>query len=118
MPWIVIPNCNHCGECCKPPVVVENPCIELGQDRCLFYTDEVDTGTSYGHCLIYHAKRNYNKVRDRLGNKMTAQQIAWFEHNCLKWPDPIDLIVDPNDPDTEFRFELPPSCAYTVEWVP
>ena len=51
MPWVVIRNCNHCGECCKPPVVVENPCIERGHDRCLFYTDDVDTGTGLANVV-------------------------------------------------------------------
>ncbi|GAI60979.1 unnamed protein product [marine sediment metagenome] len=39
MPLIKIGSCNQCGRCCKREggLMVENPCIELHEDRCKFY---------------------------------------------------------------------------------
>ena len=114
MPWIITGSCNHCGLCCKPPVIIENPCIELGQDRCLFYADETDPEISkFGHCLIMQANRNYNRVRDRFGNKMNQEQIDWFEHNCVMWPTrvkDIQALIDE-------LFDLPPECNFELTWV-
>ncbi len=28
MTLIRVGSCNHCGECCKPPVIIENPLPE------------------------------------------------------------------------------------------
>lgn len=118
MPWLVTGNCNHCGVCCLAEslggFMRENPCIELGEDRCKFFTDDVDpTIGKYGHCLVMQANRVYPKVRDRFGNKMTDEQIAWFEHNCPMWParvKDIEALVDG-------LFELPSTCNYSIEWV-
>lgn len=115
MPWIVSGSCVHCGLCCKPPVVVENPCIELGQDRCLFYTDDVDTSIRYGHCLIKQVGDNYNRVRDRFGNRMTDDQIRWYEANCRQYPKLIDHLAKEHG---GYGVELPPGCGYTIEEVP
>lgn len=113
MPWLVTGNCNHCGACCKPPVMVENPCMIKGDTECLFYTDDVDTGTQYGHCLIKQANDNYNRVRDKNGDKMTDVQIAWYEHNCRLWPARVKDIQALRDG----LFELPPTCGFSMEWV-
>ncbi len=85
--------------------MLENPCIELGQDRCRFYTEEQG-----GHCLIMQADQNYNRVRDRFGEKMTARQIEWFEHNCPVWPTGAKDIDDL----CNRRYELPPSCGFEL----
>lgn len=115
MPWIVTGNCNHCGLCCKREggLIVENPCIELHEDHCKFYADSADE-TRYGHCLIMQAKRNYNKVRDRYGNKITADQIRWFEHNCPAWPTDTRRLQELIDG----LWELPAYCNYKFEEVP
>ncbi len=117
MPWLVTGSCAHCGICCLAQSLggplLENPCIELGQDRCLFYTDDVDTGTRFGHCLILQANRNYNRVRDRFGIKINDAQIAWFEHNCVFWPVRIKDIQALRDG----LFELPPECNFELTWV-
>ena len=95
--------------------MLENPCIELGEDRCKFFTDDVDTGMGkYGHCLVMQADRKYAKVRDRFGNKMTDKQIAWFEHNCVMWPARVKDIQDLRDGN----FDLPPECNFELTWVP
>jgi len=65
MPFIKLGSCNQCGLCCRPPVMVENPCIELGEDRCKFYVDELNNQL-YGHCLIYgRGNKPITAVRDR-----------------------------------------------------
>jgi len=92
--------------------MLENPCIERGQDRCKFYT-ETASGDKYGHCLIMQANRNYNRVRDRFGDKMTVAQIVWFEHNCPVWPARVKDIQALRDG----LFELPVTCGFTIEWV-
>ena len=119
MPWLVTGSCNHCGVCCLSEslggFMLENPCIELGEDRCKFFTDDYDPEIGkYGHCLIMQAKRVYPKVRDRFGNRMTDAQIAWFEHNCPMWParaKDIQALIDR-------KFELPPECNFEIVWVP
>lgn len=113
MPWIVSGSCAHCGVCCKPPVVVDNPCMVRGDTECLFYTDEVDTGTRYGHCLIKQVNDNYNRVRDKNGDRITDEQIRWYEHNCRLWPARVKDIQALRDG----LFELPPTCGFTIEWV-
>ena len=118
MPWIVSGSCANCGVCCLCEklggFMLENPCIERGQDRCKFYTDDVDSEIGkYGHCLIMQANRVYPKVRDRFGAKMNDEQIAWFEHNCVMWPMRIKDITALRDE----LFELPPTCGFSIEWV-
>ena len=85
--------------------MLENPCIELGEDRCKFYTND-----GHGHCLVMQANCVYAKVRDRFGEKMTAEQIRWFEHNCPVWPararDAQALAAG--------RFQLPLTCGYEL----
>lgn len=114
MPWVVSGSCTHCGVCCKPPVVLDNPCIVRGEDRCRYYTDTADTGTRFGHCLILQKGGNYNSVRDRFDNKMTREHIRWFEENCLTFPtaekDALDLA--------DGRFTLPTECTFSLTWVP
>lgn len=114
MPWLVSGNCNHCSACCKPPVVVENPCMVLGDTECLFYTDDVDTSTRYGHCRIKQVNDNYNRVRDKNGDRMTDAQIAWYEANCLQYPALMHFMAKE---DGGKGAELPPTCAFTIEWV-
>lgn len=106
MPYIKIGNCNHCGKCCMPPVMVENPCIELGEDRCKFYVDKLCAG-KYGHCLIYdRGNKPIKNVRDSKGNKITQEQIRWFNDNCLDYP----LVKD-----AEAGVYPPPECSFTFE---
>lgn len=113
MPYLVTGICNNCGICCLSEslggFMLENPCIELGEDRCKFYTDD-----EQGHCLVMQANRVYPKVRDRFGKKMTAEQIAWFEHNCPIWPArarDVQALVDG-------KFELPLGCGFSIEETP
>lgn len=99
--------CNHCGKCCLPPVMLENSCIDRGQDRCKFYTD-TDNGELYGHCLIYGRHGAIKKVNDRFGTLITETQIDWFNLNCIDYPVPIDVEAG----------VLPPSeCSFTFEVV-
>jgi len=98
--------------------VVESPCISKSEDRCKFFTDSLSTAETYGHCLIKRVKDNYNKVRDRFGNKMTVEQIAWYETNCRTYPSPLELIVDPKAVELKLGFKLPEGCGFKVEWVP
>jgi len=100
--------CNHCGKCCMPPVMVENPCIELGEDRCKFYTDEVNN-QKYGHCLIWgRGAKPITTVRDRFGNKITDAQIKWFNDNCIDYP---------SAEDAEAGYLPPPECSFSFEVV-
>ena len=106
MPIIRIGNCNHCGKCCLPPVMVENPCIERGEDRCKFYV-EIDNGKLYGHCLIYgRGNKPIKNVKDRFGNKITDGQIAWFNQNCIDYP---------HTKDAEAGVYPPPECSFSFE---
>ncbi len=97
--------CNYCGKCCMPPVMLENPCIELGEDRCKFYVDEI-VDQVYGHCLIYASKLNFNKVKDRFGNKITESQIKWFNDNCIDYPSAEDLQAGRCPSECSFSFEV------------
>lgn len=106
MPLIKIGSCSNCGKCCKPPVMLENPCIELGEDRCKFYTDKVNKAP-YGHCLIHgRGNKPITTVRDRFNNKITPEQIQWFNDSCLDYPS-IE----------EGSFSLPPECSFSFEVV-
>lgn len=106
MPFIRIGDCNHCGLCCKPPIMLENPCIELGEDRCKFWTDN-DNGRLYGHCLIYgRDNKPIKTVKDRFGNKITKEQIRWFNKNCIDYPRVEDMTAG----------HMPPEeCGFTFE---
>ncbi|KPL16379.1 MAG: hypothetical protein AMJ93_15840 [Anaerolineae bacterium SM23_84] len=112
MPWVVSGSCSNCGACCKPPVVVENPCMVRDDTKCLFYSDQPVEG-KFGHCLILgRGNKPIQTVRDRLGNKITEAQIAWFEANCPQFPaNCLQELVDA-------LFNLPPTCTFTLEWVP
>lgn len=37
-------ECNHCGVCClrEGGLMMENPCFELGEDKCKFYEVVID----------------------------------------------------------------------------
>jgi len=112
MPWIVTGSCINCGACCKPPVVVDNPCILLGEDRCRFYSDTPEEGR-LGHCLIIgRGNKPITVAKDRLGNKITQAQIDWFNANCPQFP--IANLAELVRGD----FKLPEGCNYKVEWVP
>lgn len=103
-------DCNHCGVCCLSRglggPMLENPMIELGEDRCKFYVDEVND-QMYGHCLIYgRGGRPIRNVRDRHNNRITDEQIAWFEQNCVDYP---------TVKDAEAGYTLPPECGFSFE---
>lgn len=101
-------SCSNCGACCKPPVIIENPCIELGEDRCKFYTDN-ENSELYGHCLIYgRGSRPITVVRDRFHNRITQEQISWFNQNCIEYP---------RAEDAEIGALPPPECGFSFEVV-
>ena len=101
-------SCNHCGKCClrEGGVMVENPMIELSEDRCKFYVDVLNNKL-YGHCLIYgRGNKPIKKVTDRFGNTITPDQIRWFNDNCVDYP-----IVE----DAKKGAKLPPECGFGFE---
>ncbi len=99
-------QCSKCGKCCMPPVMLQNPCIELGEDRCKFYVDELNN-QKYGHCLIYgRGNKPITVVRDRFNKKITDEQIQWFNDNCLDYPS-----------TEEGSFSLPPECSFSFEVI-
>jgi len=85
-----------------------------GDTECLFYTDTVDTGIRYGHCRIKQVGDNYSRVRDKKGNKITKEQIAWYEHNCRQFPLLVDFVAKEYG---GHGATLPPTCNYKIEWV-
>lgn len=90
MAYIRMGSCNHCGECCLPPIIQRNVCIVPPEDRCRFYTDTENSELD-GHCLIYGRGRDPVKnAEDRFGAKIITAQIAWFESNCIDYPRSID----------------------------
>ena len=108
MPLIKVGSCSNCGKCCLPPVMVENPCIDLGEDRCKFYRDEVGP-EMYGHCLVLgRGAKPIKTVKDRFGNKITDEQIVWFNDNCLNYPSVEDI---------EAGHQLLPECSFSFEVV-
>jgi len=111
MGWVVTGTCNHCGACCKPPVVVDNPCFVVDDDRCLFFDEDEPGDGRFGHCLILGRKGPIFNVRDRLNNKITDEQIAWFEANCPTWP--MSCLQEWIDG----VFEKPPTCSFELTWV-
>jgi len=108
MSWIIKGTCNQCGKCCKPPVMVENPCISKGEDRCKFYVNELND-KKFGHCLILgRGNKPIKNVRDRDGNKITQKQIKWFNDNCPNYPKLLELVKG---------LKLPPGCDFSIEKV-
>ena len=106
MPLNKVGSCNHCGKCCLPPVMVENPCIELHEDRCKFYV-EFDNAKLYGHCLIYGRQGVIKKVKDRFGTLITKEQIDWFNQNCIDYPLAKDCEAGVYPPlECSFTFEV------------
>ena len=112
MPWIVTGSCVDCGKCCKPPVVVDNPCFPPSEGRCRFFSDDPQDGF-FGNCLIIgRGNKPIKNVRDRFGNKITDRQIVWFNANCPQFPmaNLAELVAG--------AFELPEGCGYSIEEVP
>lgn len=115
MPWLKSGSCAHCGACCKPPIVVDNPCFAEGDTECLFWTDDMDTGDLYGHCRIYQRPGNKMNTVDKHGVKIVQAQYDWWQANCQQYPVLIHHVP------TEFGgdgAELPSTCAITIEYVP
>lgn len=99
-------SCNHCGKCCLPPVMLENPMIDLGEDRCKFYVDEPND-QKYGHCLIFgRGEKDIEQVRDRYGKKITESQERWFNDNCIDYPTAEDLQAGYCPSECSFSFEV------------
>ncbi|MBA7710607.1 hypothetical protein ES703_119552 [subsurface metagenome] len=86
--------------------MLENPCIELGEDRCKFYVDELNNQL-YGHCLIYgRGNKPIAAVRDRFNERITQEQIDWFNDNCLDFPKVEDAGKSTLPPECSFSFEV------------
>lgn len=103
-------ECNHCGRCCLSVklggLMLENPMIELHDDRCKFYTD-VEGTQKYGHCLIMgRGRKPIEAVRNRFGNMITPEQIRWFNDNCLNYPTVEDIKTG---------HQLLPECSFSFE---
>ena len=100
-------KCNHCGKCClrSGGLMVENPMIELTEDRCKFYVDKLNN-QKYGHCLVFgRGKQSIEKVKDRNGNTLTSEQIRWFNDNCVDYPSLKDAKKGNNLlPECRFSF--------------
>jgi len=112
MPFIKIGSCNHCGKCCLSVklggLMLENPCIDLNEDRCKFYSENL-SNQKYGHCLIFsRGNKPIHNVKDRFGNKITDAQIKWFEHNCPDYPLTEDI---------ESGHQLLPGCSFSFEVI-
>ena len=110
MTFIKLGSCNHCGVCCLSMKLggpmLENPMIELGEDRCKFYVDQLND-QKYGHCLIFgRGEKDVEQVRDRYGKKITEDQERWFNDNCLDYPS-----------TEEGSFSLPLECSFSFEVV-
>jgi len=100
-------DCNHCGKCClrEGGVISENPCIGLGEDRCKFYTENLNNKL-YGHCLIYGGTA-IKKVKDRFGKTITQEQIDWFNQNCVDYPTVEDVGAGVEPPlECSFTFKV------------
>lgn len=87
--------------------MVENPMIELTEDRCKFYVDKVNN-ERYGHCLIYgRGTKQIKSVKDRYGKMITDKQIKWFNENCIEYPQVEDAEGCHMPPDgCGFIFEV------------
>ena len=111
MAWVITGECNRCGICCKPPVVIENPCMVRGDDRCLFLTYRTVDSKQLGHCLIIGRPGVIEKVKDRHGVLINAEQLRWHEYNCPVWPDrPKDI-----EQLKAGLFELLSECGFVFE---
>lgn len=103
-------SCNHCGKCClrSGDLMVENPMIELTEERCKFYVDKLNE-QKYGHCLIFaRGNKPIKNVKDRSGNKITKEQIRWFIDNCPDYPELEDF---------EKGMKLLSECSFSIEEV-
>lgn len=103
-------SCDHCGKCCLRAggLMVENPMIDLDEDRCKFYVDELNI-QKYGHCLIFgRGEKDVEQVRDRYGKKITESQERWFNDNCPSYPTIEDI---------EAGHQLLPDCSFSFEVV-
>ena len=88
--------------------MVENPCIDLDEDRCKFYVDKLCDG-KYGHCLIFsRGGKPITSVKDSKGNKITPEQIVWFNDNCPNYPTLEDM---------EAGHKLLPECSFSFEVI-
>lgn len=108
MAYVKIGACNHCGKCClrEGGLMVENPMIEPHEDRCKFYVNELND-QKYGHCLIFgRGGKPITSVKDRDGNKVTSEQIVWFNDNCPDYPTIGDI---------EAGHTLLPECSFSFE---
>ena len=86
--------------------MLENPCIDLGEDRCKFYVDKLNNQL-YGHCLIYgRGNKPIKQVKDSKGNRITDAQIRWFNENCPDYPTVQDI---------EKGHQLLPECSFSFE---
>lgn len=86
--------------------MVENPMIELHEDKCKFYVDELND-QKYGHCLIFaRSEKDIEQVRDRYGKKITEAQEDWFKDNCPGYP-----TIE----DAETGAQLLPECSFSFE---
>jgi len=101
--------CNQCGKCClrEGGIISDNPCIEIDEDRCKFYTENLNNKL-YGHCLIYGKTGTIKKVKDRFGTQITQVQIDWFNQNCIDFP----LAKD-----AESGHYPPPECSFSFEVI-
>ena len=102
-------SCNHCGKCCLAPIVTDNPCTKLEKGKCDFYVEELND-QKFGHCLILgRGAKPITSVKDRKGNKITPEQIKWFEENCPNFP-------QANLEELENKaFNLPAGCGFSIE---
>jgi len=88
--------------------MVENPMIELHEDRCKFYVETLND-QKFGHCLIFaRGEKDIEQVRDRNGEKITEIQEKWFKDNCPDYP-----TVE----DAEAGIQLLPDCGFRFEVV-
>ena len=88
--------------------MVENSMIELHEDRCKFYVDELNNHPR-GHCLIFgRGVQLIEAVKNRYGNTITQKQIRWFKQNCVDYP-----TIE----DAEAGAKLLPSCGFSFEEI-
>lgn len=119
MPWLVQGNCNHCGKCCRNQSIDPDGCLPCNavimgenQTECPFYDDDKDTNYKFGHCLIMRSPQHKN-AKDKDGNKITDEQLAWFEYNCPDFPQrPKDVKQL-----AEGKWTLPSTCGYYLEEI-
>jgi hypothetical protein len=99
-----IGKCNHCGQCCKPPVVTICPCKSISDIECRFFTKIANIKLDIqGHCLIHGRTGQIEEVKDYFGQKITKEQIQWYNDNCLTYP---------TLKDAEKGYVLPKGCGF------